>query len=131
MRSARPVSGLGALSEVEGNKIQSAKAALFPRQQPASFRRHLADYIDSIEQAANRLNAQAGKNDMPALHLSIVPLTGPVKGGAKPAPTRPAGAPAGAPQPSGRIRMQKGDKTLNVVPSKVEEAKRRGYTEIK
>jgi hypothetical protein len=121
--------GLGAVSEVEGNKIQAANGALFPRQQPESFRRKLAAFIDTIEASANNLATEAMKDKIEPIHLNTVPLTGPGRRGAPPAeaPTRPAGGQSGEPT----VTMTKDGKTRQVYRSKVEEAKRRGYTETK
>jgi hypothetical protein len=123
--------GLGAVSEVEGNKIQAANAALFPRQQPASFRRKLSDFIETIEAAANNLAVKAQEEGIEPIHLNTIPLSGPSRRGAAPAsapntPQQPA-QPGGEPT----VKMMKDGKTRQVFRSKVEEAKRRGYTEVK
>lgn len=126
--------GLGAVSEVEGNKIQAANAALFPRQQPASFRRKLADFIDTIEASANNLASRAQQDGIEPIHLNTVALTGP-KGG-KPTPAAPTTprAPAAQPEQPGEptVMMRKGNgEPRPIFRSKIEEAKRRGYTEVK
>ena len=47
--SSRGASGLGQLTEKEGDKIQNAKAALFPGQPVTQFMRTLEDYVQLLE----------------------------------------------------------------------------------
>jgi hypothetical protein len=128
--------GLGAVSEIEGNKIQAANGALFPRQQPASFRRKLADFIDTIEASANNLAVKAEENGIPPIHLSTIQLTGPVRGKAAPdAPTRPR-APAQQSKPTvdpDRVRVMHPDgvQTGTIPRAKLEAYKAKGYKELK
>lgn len=122
--------GLGAVSEVEGNKIQAAKGSLWPRQQPESFRRKLADYVSTIEAAANNLAGKAKEDGLSPIHLNIVPLTGPIRGrAAEPASPTPKPAEPAAGEPTVRLFHPKTKKPWNILRSKVDEAKRRGFTE--
>lgn len=125
--------GLGAVSEIEGNKIQAANAALFPRQQPASFRRKLSDFIDTIEASANILATKAQEDKIEPIHLNTIPLTGPSRGRAPAAaPTTPR-APQSAPtvDPS-KVRVRRPDGQTGTIPrAKLEEYKAKGYTEVK
>ena len=125
--------GLGAVSEVEGNKIQAANGSLFPRQQPASFRRKLADFIDTVEAAANSLATRAQSDGVAPIHLDTIPLTGPSRGRAPAAaPTTPR-APQSAPavDPS-KVRVRRPDGQTGTIPrAKLEEYKAKGYTEVK
>jgi hypothetical protein len=125
--------GLGAVSEIEGDKIQAANAALFPRQQPASFRRKLADFVDTIEAAANNLAARAQEDGIDPIHLNTIPLSGPSSRGTAPAPapTTPRGQQPAQPGGEPTVTMAKDGKTRQVFRSKVDEAKRRGYVEVK
>jgi hypothetical protein len=125
--------GLGAVSEVEGNKIQAANGALFPRQQPESFRRKLAAFIETIEASAHILGTKAQEDKIEPIYLNTVQLTGPGRRGAPPAeaPTTPRPGTGGAQSGEPTVTMTKDGKTRQVYRSKVEEAKRRGYTETK
>ncbi len=58
-QSQTGASGLGQLTEVEGAKIQNAKAALDPRQPYPSFRAHLAQYVQQIANSVSLLNQNA------------------------------------------------------------------------
>jgi hypothetical protein len=98
LKDASPTgaSGLGQLSNAEGDKIGSAKANLFSRQNPADFRVELKTYIETIMNAAERLNTEAAATmqanpgmNLPLLQLATVPLTGPASKGRK----GPAGYP--------------------------------------
>ena len=90
--------GLGAVSEREGEKVQSDAAALDRLQQAPDFRRQLATYIQEIEGFAGRLSAGAAKDGIPPRPLAAKALTvpGKGKGRGKPAPAPAASAPARA-----------------------------------
>ena len=122
--------GLGAVSEIEGNKIQQAKGSLWPRQQPASFRRKLADYIGTIEAAANLMAEKAKEDGLDPIHLNVVPLSGPTRGaGPAPAPVTPAVPQSGTAEPTVRMVHPKTGRLWDIKQSKVEEAKKRGFKE--
>jgi hypothetical protein len=122
--------GLGQVTEVEGKKVTTATNALFPRQQPASFRRKLADYVDTLEQTAEIMRDAAASDQLAPIGLNIVPLSGPSRGkAAPPAPTRPTAAPrAGTPADSIKVRRKSDGRTgviprANFNPEKYEEVK--------
>jgi hypothetical protein len=123
--------GLGPVTEAEGAKVTAAKGALFPRQQPESFRRKLADFISVIEQSANILAGKAQEDGLDPIHLNVIELTGPGRSAPAPAPTAPRAAPRAAPT-GDRVRVLRPDGQTGTVPrAKLEEYKRKGYTEIK
>ena len=127
--------GLGQVTEVEGKKVTTATNALFPRQQPASFRRKLADYVDTLEATAEILRDSAKADGLAPIELNVVPLSGPARGTAPaPAPTRPREAPRAAPNAPGgdRVRVLRPDGQTGTIPrAKLEDYKAKGYTEIK
>jgi hypothetical protein len=126
--------GLGQVTEVEGKKITTATNALFPRQQPASFRRKLADYIDTLEATAEIMRDAAKSDGLTPIELNVVPLSGPQRGAAPVvAPTRPRSDSTSAPRAGGdRVRVRRPDGATGTIPrAKLEDYKAKGYTEIK
>lgn len=125
-------SGLGAVSEKEGDKVQSDAAALDRLQQAPDFRRQLGTYIREMEGFAARLATGAQQDGVTPIPLQAKPLVAP-KGGRR-APAAPAAAPTAAPTaPAGgdRVRVRAPDgQTGTIERSKLEAAKARGYTEI-
>lgn len=69
-QSQTGASGLGQLTEVEGAKIQNAKAALDPLQDYVPFRAHLAQYIQQIANSVSLLNQNAQ-----TYHLTQAPFS--------------------------------------------------------
>lgn len=94
--SANGSTGLGQVSNIEGEKVQSAKAALFARQDPADARVALKRYLDTFVNASQALDAKAQAANMQASPLQERQLT-PAKAApkAKPAalPKEPANRP--------------------------------------
>jgi len=85
-------SGLGALSEKEGDKVQSAVATLGRFQPVKSLRAHLVEYIDGIMAGGARLDEKAK-----ATGVAVIPLQRPaLKGASGAAPQVPSAAPAAA-----------------------------------
>ena len=83
-------SGLGQLTEIEGNKIQTAKAAINRQQPDAQFDRTLDDYIRQLEDSRAKFAdalAKAGRQ-IPA---QLPPISD------RPAVAAPVAAPAAAP----------------------------------
>lgn len=95
--------GLGALSNVEGQKIQAAKAALSPIQPPADFRARLADYIHMMERSWAIINSNAKSAGFTTREMQKGTLNA-SKGRAAdykaPAAATPAASPATAPAPA-------------------------------
>jgi hypothetical protein len=89
--------GLGAVSEREGDKVQSDAAALNRIQQAPDYRRQLATYIAEMQGFAARLADGAAADKIPAVPLQTKPLVAP-RGGKRPA-ARPAAPAAPAPTP--------------------------------
>jgi hypothetical protein len=136
--------GLGAVSEKEGDKVQADAAALNRYQQPADFRASLQTYLHWIEGHAQRA-AQEAANDANALGVAT-PATG-FQERALTVPRGQGGKPTGAPLrsrdgdqpspnnspavPSGAVWMlhPKTGKRMPIKADKVEEAKRRGFKE--
>lgn len=83
-------SGLGALSEKEGSKVQADTAALDRNQDAKDLRLRLAQYVDSIIAAGKRLDAKATETG-----VTVVPLTQP--GLAAPKGGKPGKVPMAAP----------------------------------
>lgn len=108
--------GLGAVSEREGDKVQSDAAALDRLQQAPDFRKQLATYISEIEGFASRMAAAAQTDGIPPQSLSTKPLTGPGRraGGrrvsdpivTKDAPSAPQAAATGGLSPDKQKRLQ-------------------------
>jgi hypothetical protein len=124
--------GLGQVTEVEGQKVTAAKGALFPRQQPESFRRHLKDYISVVEQSSHILGGKAKEDGLNPVDLNIIELTGPIRGRAGvPAPTTPRSSPR-APTDGDRVRVLRPDGQTGTIPrAKLQEYTTKGYKEIK
>lgn len=122
--------GLGAVSEREGDKVQSDAAALDRLQQPVDFRKQLGTYISEIEGFGSRLTAAAQADGIKPHPLAAKPLAAPGK-----RPAAPAIAPKTAPGPvvqGDRVRVQLPDGQTGTIPrSKLPEAKARGAVEIK
>lgn len=97
LKAASPTgsTGLGAVSDAEGKKVQAAAAALGREQDAADLRRQLAIYIQTLVDSANRLDATAQAQEIAPIPLAKKPLTAPGKS-ARPTPT-PAPSPAPAP----------------------------------
>lgn len=112
--------GLGAVSNIEGEKVQAAAAALSREQDAPEFRQRLATYIQILVDTAKRVDEAAAQQDIPAIPLRPKPLTGAPTGrrpAASPrtaapapsvAPAAPSAAPAGGSEvwgrdPSGKI----------------------------
>jgi len=100
-------SGLGALSEAEGTKVQADAAALGRYQGTKSMQLRLRQYIESIAAGGARLDVKAQATGVPVIPLHIPPLnTGRnTPAPAAPAPTTPTAAPAGAPAGTGRRKF--------------------------
>lgn len=62
--SKNTASGLGQLTEKEGDKIQNAKVALDTQQPTEQFKRTLADYIQSLENTYNVAVTEAAKHNV-------------------------------------------------------------------
>ena len=88
-------SGLGALSDAEGRKLETAKAALGLNQEVDSLRRQLQGYIKDMENSA-ALFDQYKPEGATAGPLQTKALAVPTKRSASPAPAAPAAAPVAA-----------------------------------
>lgn len=77
-------SGLGALSEKEGSKVQADTAALDRNQDAKDLRLRLSQYIDGIMAAGARLDVKAKEAE-----VTIIPLVKPQLKGAPSAPQAP------------------------------------------
>jgi hypothetical protein len=88
--------GLGAVSEREGDKVQSDAAALNRAQEAADYRAQLAIYIREMEGFATRLASAAQQDKIAPKALAAKPLKG--------APAaKPAAAPAAPAAPAGQV----------------------------
>jgi hypothetical protein len=140
--------GLGAVSEKEGDKVQSDAAALNRYQQAPDFRSSLAAYLNWLEGHAERAykgaveDAAALGRPAPAMRLAERQLSTPSGQGGRSSnpPLKPKaqpkadrttvpGAPSAGPD-SDRVNVIAPDGTKGTISrSKLEAAKRRGYTE--
>jgi hypothetical protein len=128
LKAASPVgsTGLGQVSNIEGNKVQSAKAALNRDQDAPDFRKQLAGYVKSFEDAAAAMAAAAERDGLQPIALQRRPLTGPA--GAR---SRRTAQPAQPPSP-GHVRMRAPDgREAWIAPDKVEAARTAGAVEVK
>jgi hypothetical protein len=140
-------SGLGNLSNMEGDKIQSAQAALDPLQYPPQFRRQLLGYINQIIKSWDVVNRQADREGILTEPLKLKELTGQMTSGFTPsaetagpvAPAVPGAAPAAAVEgaapavpaaPPVKVRFPDG-RTGTVPADKLEAAKARGAVEVR
>lgn len=129
--------GLGAVSEKEGDKVQSAATAALDRMQYApDARNQLQKYLVELVAFSDRLDLRAEEDDVPIIPLRESQLITPrgQKGKVTEPPLVPAAPRAPAPaQQSGeatvRLYHPKTKKPWNIQPDKVDEAKRRGFTE--
>jgi hypothetical protein len=125
-------SGLGALSEQEGNKVQADAAALGQHQDAADLRVRLREYINNIMQAGARLDGKAQATGVTVIPLHQPALTGPRgKVAVTPeAPSTPATAAPAAPA-NGRIRIRLPDgRTGTTTAADLPRAKAAGAVEI-
>jgi len=125
--------GLGAVSEKEGDKVQSDAAAISRAQDAVDFRAALAIYARSMEAAAGRIAADAQTYSVEAPALEAHALVAPgLRGKAAPAAPAPAVKAAPAAPAADRVRVQSPDGQTGTIPrSQLEEAKAAGYTEVK
>lgn len=109
LKSASPTgaSGLGNLSNMEGDKIQSAKAALSPLQYPASFRQNLAKYINGIANSWKVVTEGAGRLSIEPKPLAVKPLKG-APAATSAAPAVPPVAPTVPAAPAGPAKVERG-----------------------
>lgn len=106
LKAASPTgsTGLGQTSNIEGEKVQSAKAALAREQDAADFRLNLKVYIQALADAAQRLGEAAKADEIEPVSLVTKPLN---VGAAPGAPARPRpAAPAAAAQPGWAIKRK-------------------------
>lgn len=125
--------GLGQLTEVEGAKIQNAKAALDPQQQYPSYRSNLAQYIRQLEASGALLDSGAQRIGVKtARPLKTKPLQGAVATPAAQPTHPPAAAPSVAPAASGdRVRVKMPDGQVGTIPrANLEAAKAQGAVEV-
>jgi hypothetical protein len=87
LKAASPTgsTGLGQTSNIEGEKVQNAKAALSREQDAADFRLNLKVYLRSLEEAAKNLGAAAQTHEIAPVALVARPLTGPTDASPRPA----------------------------------------------
>jgi hypothetical protein len=103
LKAASPTgsTGLGAVSDVEGQKVQAAAASLGRLQNLSSMRQHIAGYVQSIVEGVQRLGAAAAKEGIsPIIQIAQKPLT---TGRATPPPRPPPPRRPPRPRPS-RLR---------------------------
>ena len=93
LKEASPTgsTGLGQVSNIEGDKVQASMAALGRSQNEADFRLNLKVYIQRLENAADALASAAPINSLKPIPLQKRDLTGP--GVSAPAPAAAAKAP--------------------------------------
>lgn len=126
--------GLGALTEVEGSKIQNAKAALDPQQQYPSYRANLAQYIKQLQDSGAVLDSGAQRAGVKTLRpLQAKPLQG-VQASPTAAPVQPPApapsAPPAAPQ-GDRVRVKMPDGQVGTIPrANLDAAKAKGAVEV-
>jgi hypothetical protein len=90
-------SGLGNLSNMEGDKIQSAKAALDPLQYPPQFRQELLGYINQLVKSWDVVTQAAARENIPPIPLRLKEISGQVQPGQTPVtPVTPKPAVPGA-----------------------------------
>jgi hypothetical protein len=126
LRAASPVgsTGLGQVSNIEGDKVQSAAAALAREQDAADFRLNLKIYLGKLAEAAKALAAAAPIDKVTPIPLKEMPLS--VLGG-KPSERAPA-----APAAGGTVRLRLPDgRTGNFPAANVAAAKAAGAVEVK
>ena len=105
LKQASPTgsTGLGAVSNIEGDKVQAAGAALGRSQDAGSARTQLRVYIQTLVDASSRIDEAAQAEGITPVPLVQKALTGPQRGkAATAAPQAPAIPPAApsAPQPA-------------------------------
>jgi len=86
LKEASPTgsTGLGQVSNIEGDKVQASMAALGRSQNAADFRLNLKVYIQKLEAAADNMASAAPIDNLKPIQLQKKPLTGPA-GSAAPA----------------------------------------------
>ncbi|MDO8534245.1 MAG: hypothetical protein Q7S17_05830 [Xanthobacteraceae bacterium] len=97
LKAASPVgsTGLGQVSNIEGEKVQSAAAALSREQDAPDFRLNLKVYLGKLAGAAQALAAAAPTDKVDPIPLREMPLTEPIRSArGRPAAAAPAAAPA-------------------------------------
>jgi len=120
--------GLGAVSEREGDKVQADAAAINRLQNADSYRQQLKIYAEFMEGFADRLAAGAEKDGIAPIPLQRKAFTAPGRRPMKPGPApRAAAAPATG---SVKVRSPEG-KTGSIPREDLKQALREGYTEIK
>jgi len=122
--------GLGQTSNIEGDKVQSAKAALSRNQDAPDFRLNLKIYVQSLEDQAARLRAAAAAGDGSIKPLAFTPraLTAP---GTRARPAAPAAAPAAPAAASDTVKIKTPDgRTGNIPRANLEAAKAAGAVEV-
>ncbi len=107
--------GLGAVTEKEGNKVQSDAAALNRAQDAPAYRQQLSIYASEMIAFGQRLDAAAQDDGIPPVPLTEKPLQAPQRGrraADKPAAAAPAAAPAPAAPAAGVVRWVRKDGKL-------------------
>jgi hypothetical protein len=92
--------GLGAVTEREGDKVQSDAAALDRAQDAGPFRAQLATYADALKGYSDRLDAAAQSHDIAPKPLAAKALQAPTRG-RRPAAAAPAAPVTSNPQSGG------------------------------
>ena len=131
LKAASPTgtTGLGAVSNAEGSKVQAAAAALSREQSDADLRKQLAIYIQTLVDSAGRLDAAATGEKVQAIPLRTKPLAGAPAQAAQPPAQPPSAAPAA---PSDRVRVKMPDGQVGTIPrANLETAKAKGAVEVK
>ena len=107
LKAASPVgsTGLGQVSNIEGDKVQSSKAALKREQDAVDFRAQLKIYIESLVSAAKRIGDAAQKDGIAPVPFAEKSLAAPPDGVARPR-SRPAAAPAAGAQSGWSIKRK-------------------------
>lgn len=128
--------GLGAVSEKEGDKVQADAAALNRMQEAPDYRKQLATYIRYMEAFADELAAGAASDGAEELRkLARKALTGPsaTKGATAPTAVPPTAVPAAAPAAAGdMVRVIRPDGQVGSIPrANLERALQQGYKEAK
>jgi hypothetical protein len=131
--------GLGAVSEKEGDKVQAAAVAIDRMQQAPDARNQLQKYLAELVALGDRLDLRAEEDNVPVVPLQEKQLVVPrgqqgrvTEPSPTPAAPRAPRQPAQSAQPAaGTVRLYhpKTKKPWNIKPDQVDEAKRRGFTE--
>lgn len=121
-------SGLGAVTEREGDRLVSSAAALNRQQDTATFHNNLKKYASDIVLLGARMDENAGTDDLVVLREVPIKLSG-----TKGAPAKPTAdaSPRKPSAPDDIVRVTKDGVFAGVKRSELEAAKKAGWTEVR